>query len=136
MFIRRIVLVLLVLNYSVGLAQAEWEEITGSDKVTVYIDPTTHRIDKKSGLVKMWILYDSFTVTKLSERSSFLSFRSHVQYDCNEERVRSLEASYFEGHMADGKVVFSSSTEGQWYPVAPGSIGETLWELACSIAKT
>jgi len=135
MFIRRIVLVLLVLNYSVGLAQAEWEEITGSDKVTVYIDPTTHRIDKQSGLVEMWILYDSSTVT-LSEQSSFLSFRSYIQYDCNEERVRSLRSSYFEGHMADGKVVFSSSSEGQWYPVAPGSIGETLWELACSIAKT
>ena len=139
MFIRRIVLVLLVLSCSGGLAKAEWLKImtvSNSDGFTVYGDFTTHRIDKKSGLVKMWILYDSFTVTKLSERSSFLSFRSHVQYDCNEERVRSLEASYFEGHMADGKVVFSSSSEGQWYPVAPGSIGETLWELACSIAKT
>lgn len=136
MFIRRIVLVLLVLSCSVGLAQAEWEEVTGSDNVTVYIDPTTHLIDKQSGLVKMWILYDSTTATKLSERSSFLSFRSHVQYDCNEERVRSLQASYFEGHMANGKVVSSNSTEGQWYPVAPGSIGETLWELACSISKT
>jgi len=136
MFIQRIVLVLIILSCSVGLAQAEWEEVAGSDNVTVYIDPTTHRTDKKSGLVKMWVLYDSTIVTKLSERSSFLSLRSHVQYDCNGERVRSLQASYFEGHMADGKVVFSSSTEGQWHPVAPGTIGETLRELACSIGKT
>jgi len=130
-----IVLVLLMLSCSVGPAQAGWEEVAGSDNVTVYVDPTTHQVDTKSGLAMMWVLYDAKTVNKLSERSSFLSLRSQIQYDCNEERARSLQASYFEGHMADGEVVLSSSTEGKWYPLAPGSIGEKLRELACSIAR-
>ena len=82
----RIVLVLLVLSSSVGLAEAEWEKVYGPDsESTVYIDPSTRRVDKKSGLVKMWVLIDFKTAQKVQEES-FLSLRTQQQYDCKEEK--------------------------------------------------
>ena len=137
MFIRRIVLVLIILSCSVGLAQAEWEEVAGSDNVTVYIDPTTHRTDKKSGLVKMWVLFDYKTRQRVSEAEPwYLSVRRQEQYNCKEERMRSLAWTFFTDNMADGKAIHShSTTEEVWTPVAPGSIAKDLWNVACGTAK-
>ena len=135
----QIVLVLLVLSGSVGLAQAEWIEITrsSSDQVTIYADPTTYRFDKKSGLVKMWVLFDYKTRHRVSEAEPwYLSVRRQEQYDCKEERMRSLAWTFFSDNMADGKVIRShSTTEEVWIPVAPDSIAKDLWKLACGTAK-
>jgi len=125
-------LAILVMGCSVGLAQAEWWEATRSTSggLTAYIDPTTIRIDQKHELVKMWALYDFKTVEKFHQ-ASYLSLKSQQQYDCIEGRSRTLAQSFFEGYMGDGDVVFTDSTERSWNPVAPGSMGESLWRLAC-----
>jgi hypothetical protein len=34
--------------------------------------------------------------------------------------------------MGSGHVVYSNSNERNWEPVAPHSINEALWEVACS----
>ena len=83
MVIRRIVLALLVLSCSDGLAHAEWMEISSptSDNVaTIYLDPTTYRVDKKSGLVKLRFLFDLKTVQKIFGRG-FLPMRAQQQFD-------------------------------------------------------
>lgn len=137
MFIRRIVLVLLILFCSVGLAQAEWKEVstpTSDNGATMYLDPTTYRVDKKSGLVKIWFLFDLKTVQNIFGRR-FLSMRSLQQFDCKEERLRVLAQTYFDGNMANGKPVYSSSTEESWEHVAPGTNGEFLWKTACGTGK-
>lgn len=125
-------LAIVVLSWGVGLAQAEWLETTRSTSrgLTTYIDPTTIHIDHKHELVKMWALYDFKTVQKFHQ-SSYLSLKSQQQYDCTEGRSRTLAQSFFEGNMGDGDVVFADSTERSWNPVAPGSMGESLWRLAC-----
>ena len=82
MFIRRIVLVLLVLTCSVGLAQAEWRElatISTSGGPTIYGDPTTLRLDTERRLAKMWVLYDFKTVQK-SSKGAYLSMRELWQW--------------------------------------------------------
>jgi len=134
MFIR-IVLIPLVLSCSVGLARADWIMLRGasSGDFTVYIDPSTHRIDKKTGLVKMLILYDLKTVPTRFQ-APYLSMMGHEQYDCKEEQSRVLTTAFFNGHMAKGKVVLNSSAEGTWQTVAPGSANEALWTMACAIA--
>ena len=129
MFIR-IVLVLLVLSCRVGLAQAEWKEAAGSDNFTVYIDPTSYRIDKKNGQVKLWVLYD-FKTTQKDYMMPFLSIRVLNQYDCKEGRSRTLAQSLFDGNMANGDMVSNNSNERTWEPIAPGTIGKSLWKLAC-----
>lgn len=136
MFIR-IVLVLLVLSWSVGLAQAEWKKLTESPNfggVIVYVETTSFRIDKGSGLVKMWILYD-FKTSQEGYQVPYLSMRIQRQYDCKQGRAQMLAQSFFGDHMAKGDVISTESPEGTWMPVGPGTIGKSLWELACSNSK-
>lgn len=136
MFIR-IVLVLLVLSWSVGLAQAEWKKLTDSPNFggfIVYVETTSFRIDKRSGLVKMWILYD-FKTSQEGYQVPYLSMRIQRQYDCKQERARMLAQSFFGDHMAKGDVISTVSPEGTWMPVGSGTIGKSLWELACSNSK-
>ncbi len=136
MFIR-IVLVLLVLSWSVGLAQAEWKKLTDSPNFggfIVYVETTSFRIDKGSGLVKMWILYD-FKTSQEGYQVPYLSMRIQRQYDCKQERARMLAQSFFGDHMAKGDVISTESPEGTWMPVGSGTIGKSLWELACSNSK-
>ena len=49
--------------------------------------------------------------------------------------MRSLAWTFFRENMAHGKVIRShSTTEEVWTPVAPNSIAEALWKLACGTA--
>ena len=134
MFIRQIALALLILSCSAGLAQAEWTKVmTGSDAggYILYFEPTSLRIDKKAGMVKMWLLYDFKTAQKDEKDDSYLSLRFERQYDCKQERARTLAQSLFDGNMARGKEISNDSTERPWEIVAPDSIGQTLWVMAC-----
>src|SRR5262249_498229 len=129
MFIQRAILVLLVLSYSVGLAQAEWVELTSSASgdFTVHVDHATIRADKQTGLVQMWVLknFQKAQEWRPDKSQSFLSVKTHMQFDCKEEqRFRPLAIAFLEGNMADGKVIFSDSMEEKWKPVARDSITE------------
>ena len=131
MFIR-IVLVLLVLSCGVCLAQAEWTKVMTDSEAggyTLYFETTSLRIDNK--MVKMWLLYDFKTDQKDEKDVSYLSLRFQREYNCKQERARTVAQSLFDGNMARGKEISSDSIERPWEPVAPGSIGETLWFMAC-----
>ena len=136
MFIRRIILVLLVLSCSVGLAQAEWKKLIDSPTfggLTVYIEPTSVHVDKGSGLVKLWILYD-YKTGQEGFPARYLSLKLQRQYDCKQERARMLAQSLFGGNMAQGDVIYES-TDGEWISVGPGTIGQALLGFACSNSK-
>jgi len=118
-----------LLVLSSGPAYAEWVLVSGgiSDqvKMSVYTDPDTIR--RKGDLVKMWHLYDFKTMMS----GSFLSFKAQREYDCTEERSRTLATTYFSGNMGTGKMVGTNSDETKWIPDSPGSVGEGLWNAAC-----
>jgi hypothetical protein len=125
-------IMLLVLNS--GPAYAEWVEIsntTGAEGYTLYVDPDSIR--RKEDLVKMWDLKDYKLAQRLAGTSNFyLSIRRQQQFDCAEERIRGLAYTWFSGNMANGDVVdMANSDEGKWSPVAPGTIGRSMWEVGC-----
>jgi hypothetical protein len=119
-----------VLLLSSGPAYAEWVLVTGDESgTTVYIDPSTIR--RKDALVGLWTLYDSKTVETIPE-GSFLSIKRQKEYDCAEERSRTLAETLFSGNMGKGKVVLINTAErSKWQPVQPGSIAQILWKHAC-----
>jgi hypothetical protein len=96
--------------------------------VTVYADPDSIR--RKGNLVKMWSLVDYKTIQTYSG-GAVLSAKGQSEYDCEEERTRVLGGITFSGIMGRGAVVASHSEKEQWVPVAPGSIGQLMWKLAC-----
>jgi len=95
----------------------------------VYIDPSTIR--RKDALVNLWTLYDSKTVETVAE-GSFLSIKRQKEYDCAEDRSRTLTETLFSGNMGKGKVVLINTDErSKWQPVQPGSIGQIIWNQVC-----
>lgn len=109
--------------------------MTGSETggYSLYFEPSSLRIDKRSGMAKMWLLYDFKTAQKddKDDRVSYLSLRFQREYDCKQERARTLAQSFFDGNMARGGEISNDSIERPWEGVVPGSIGENLWFMAC-----
>ena len=95
---------------------------------TVYVDPTTIR--RNSNLVKMWQFYDFKTVQTVGS-IRFLTAKEQWEFDCAEERSRVVARKEFSGNMGSGTMVSTNSQVGKWVPVIPGSIGQTVWKVAC-----
>jgi hypothetical protein len=128
---KRLLLIIIFLVLNSGPAIAEWAEIGFSKSYggyTIYADPSTIR--HRSGLVKMGALYNYRTV-QTDAGLSYLSRRTQQQYDCAEARYRFLSETYFSGNMGSGDEVYTNSYERKWEPVAPASVGQALWKLAC-----
>ena len=70
-------------------AWAEWVKVSESDGLTGYVDPATIR--KNGNLRRVWEIQDlKARGTKFGE----LSRRVLNEYDCKEERMRTLSATF------------------------------------------
>ncbi len=110
------------------VAYAEWVEIGITDEATVYADPAT--IQRKGDVAKMWHLRDFKTNQTVLKKSS-LSSRSQDEYDCRAARRRALASTSFSGSMGSGTIRSSYSIKGKWEPVPPGTMTQSLWNVAC-----
>jgi len=118
------------LVWSSGPAYAEWVLFDENDRgMSTYVDPDTIR--RKGDMVKVWALTD-YTIIRTVAGQSLLSSKHLNEFDCAGERIRLLAFSNFSDNMGSGKLVFSNSDEQQWEPIEPGSVGQTLWKVACS----
>ena len=119
-----------LLLLSSGPAYAEWVSIGANNQRgrTVYTDPDIIRL--KGDVVTMWSLNDYRTRQTMGS-TSYLSYKVETEYDCAEERIRTLASTFFSGNMGSGEVVYSISKEGQWQLLEPGSLGQSEWEVAC-----
>ena len=118
----------LMLLVTAGAASAEWTLEDFSVELIQYVDRATIR--RNGNLVKMWEMSDYNTV-QTAYGISFLSGRTQWEFDCNEETIRRLAFSLFNGKMSAGTNVSSNSDGGKWLPIQPGSVAETLWKIAC-----
>lgn len=127
--IRKAVIVAMLAVVS-GSAVAEWVEITRTDSETIYINPATVR--KTGDVVKLWVLVDFRKAKSFDESKAYLSEQMQTEYDCKEERRRTLYFIQHSKNLGAGEVVYSgTSLNKDWNPVAPGSLGETAWKFAC-----
>ena len=113
---------------SSGPAYGEWMSVVIVDNTTVYVDQDTIR--RKGELVKVWVLAD-FATALTFEGIVSLSATSQEEYDCLEDRTRTVVLTYFSGHMGFGNVNHSDSAESKWGPVAPGSVAQLLLRVVC-----
>ncbi len=112
---------------------AEWTDVAGNDAagLTKYVD--LEKINRQSNKVKMWQLSDFKTVQIFAEDNTrYLSSVSRYEYDCEEETARQLDLYWYSGNMRGGEVVYShSNIQNQAESIVPGSVGETLYKIAC-----
>ena len=81
--------------------------------------------------MKVWALTDYTTRQTVADRS-FLSSKTHNEFDCAEERQRELAVTWFSSKMGTGNGVWTNFDETMWRPVAPGSVGQGVWNFACA----
>lgn len=132
---RKAVLMMLLAVVS-NSAMAEWREIGGNNKYTVYINPKILWQDGK--IAKMWHLFDYKAVRSSNCHIDYISSILQYEYDCKEEKFRSVYLSAHSEHMGQGEssVVHSSPYPDKWEPVVPGSFGKTLFNMACGVEKS
>jgi len=127
----RKVLLMVLLAVVSNSAVAEWAFVSGNrGVVTAYADLATIR--KIGNKVKMWSMYDYSAVQEGADGKSFLSIKFQDEYDCKEEKIIGLASSFFSENMNRGEVVYSSYSPSNWRPVAPGSINESMFKVACT----
>ena len=126
-YMKRLLLGLMMLMTATA-ASAEWTIAGGNAAADSYVDRATIR--RNGDLVKMWDLGD-FKKMRTVQSYSYLSHKSQQEHDCKEEKIRTLAFLWFSGQMGNGNVVYSNSNPGEWTPISPESIGESLWKIAC-----
>jgi surface-adhesin protein E len=126
---KRLVWITLFLLSS-GPAYAEWVKVgfSQAEGSSTYVDPGTIR--RNGALVKIWYLLDSLQ-SRTVQQSQYLSQKAQAQIDCAEERMRVLTFTNYSGNMGNGNVVYTNNDESEWTAVAPGTVGEVLWNFAC-----
>lgn len=107
---------------------AEWLEVERSEIQTTYADPAVVRSGWNR--VQMSLLSDYKNPRKYEGRS-FLSVIAQNEYKCKDRQTQVLGYSLHAGHMGEGEVIFSKADTGKWEAVAPGSMDEALWKIAC-----
>ena len=118
----------LVLMLSASSAWAEWTKMFEMESRTKYLDLSTIR--HSGHLVKVWELDDYKTLQTVGG-ISYLSTKVQMQYDCQEENIRTLAFSLFSKNMGNGKLIDSSFVHQEWIPVQPESAGEALFKALC-----
>lgn len=113
-------------------AAAEWVSVGETDDLNVYVDPAS--ITRNGNTVKMLALFDYKKPGEISE-GTYRSSRMEDEYDCENEQRRRVFLSAHSGQMGDGDVVLRNPRPGNWRLVLPDSMGERLWETACTEAS-
>ena len=118
---------LLLSLFVTGAAWAEWREVDKTDSFTFYIDLATLR--KEDNLRKIWLLANA---TQRSVTGS-ISTLSKYEYDCKNDRYRSLAFSAYSEPMATGKMIDSINGEPTvWREIVPESSGYLVSKIVCA----
>ena len=128
---KRLLLILPLILLNSAPAIAEWTPVYEISQMatTVSVDPDT--IQRKGDLAEAWILYDS-KITQTGRGGPLRSTKTQGEFNCKAWQSRILAIMDFSGNEASGKVVYRNMEEQQWEPVRPGTLGSTLWKVACN----
>src|SRR5262245_210888 len=122
---------LLVLNS--GLVYAECMVLGSSGECnngTInYAD--LERRQRAGHLARMWNLYD-YTTAQTFRRKSYLSVKEQREYHCQQVTYRTLTFSLYAEHLGNGNIVGLDTKTRKWRLIAPESVAEKEWKVACS----
>ena len=131
-------IVMLLLTVVSGSATAAWVLVGKTEISTLYAEPS---MPQQGDVVKMWNLSD-FNVSHIFNATSggptYSSLIRQEEFNCKEERMRTLYLEFNTRNMGGGNVVYSNSTRSGWTQVGPApedsasrSTGRLFFELAC-----
>ena len=122
-------IILLLLTLASCTAVAGWVEVGGNETATTYADSGTIR--RSGTTVKMWHLLDYEIARRIEGIRPYLSIKMLDEYDCAQQRTRTLSILLHAANMGAGEVLGSVNDPGDWRPVLPDTLVQTLREFAC-----
>jgi hypothetical protein len=107
------------------LAFAEWEAVDENFLAVVYIDPD--KVRASSVYPQAWHLID------LRERAKTgaMSRLALMEYDCHDQRRRTLAFASKSEAMGEGKTLFTSAVSTPWKPVSGDTVAEKVLGMLC-----
>jgi hypothetical protein len=128
--LKQLALVLLLSAVFSGSAAAEWTLIgpSGGSEAKYFVTYADYATIRKTGnKVKMWVLFNYPTAQSAPQGKTYLSQKSHEEYDCKEETERTLYLVFLSGPMGTGDPISTTDSLGvKPSPVVPRSVGEAL----------
>jgi hypothetical protein len=119
-------LVFMALALGLGTAQAAWTYMGHLDGHAVLIDRNSIELKKRNALVWMLTNYSSVTATQL------LSATTHLEFDCDKNKVRYLQFYGYEGQMQSGARLISKTQSSVYVPVETGTVMKSFQQIACT----
>jgi hypothetical protein len=120
----RLLAILLLLACS-GPARAQWERVTETQEMSLYVAPSS--ITRNGNTRRFWQLSDYKSPDGNGDRSA----RVLTEFDCKKQRTRSLKWAYFRGPMGSREMTAWRTKPERWMPVEPGTLGQSIGRLVC-----
>ncbi len=121
---KRLMLALIALTFSATVAAA-WVKVGEDVNYEAFIDPDTIRMN--GNFRKAWLIRN----LKMKEKAG-QSDRLQMEYDCKEERERTLYWSFHSARFAGSELLKLDIDETKWSPVPPYTIEWDILKLVCS----
>lgn len=110
---------------------ADWVEVAFSDGGVIHhIDPTTIR--KEGNFSKVWTMENLPSARTMGDINNVWSMRSRMEFDCKQERRRSLSISAHSERYARGETLGQENSPTQWIDLPPNSVGIIILNRVCN----
>ncbi len=123
------ILITVIITLTVLVSQdclAFWMKVTETMDVSVYADTgTIVRIGRNK---RMDVLYD----LRASDSSGQRSIRSFAEFDCDNNREKSINAVGYSERMGTGKVVRTMDYPSEWIPTQSNKNEQQLLYFVCA----
>lgn len=120
-----LVLAAIALTFSASVA-AEWLKVGQTENYDLFIDPDT--ISSDGDLRKSWEIRNLKMQSRAGESDQY-----RMEYDCKEEKSRTLYWSVHSGHFALGELTKLGLETSYWNPIRRYTIDWDLLKLVCSM---
>lgn len=78
----------------------------------------------------MWTLA-SYKNVMQQENISYMSIKQKNEFDCPSKKLRKIGLIAYDAPTGNGNIVLSKYENAEFRSIDPGSIGESLWSIAC-----
>ncbi len=119
----------ILLTLATAPAWAEWTKVGETAGSVHYLDAAT--ISKDGNLRRVWEIQD----LKAHLPTGEVSRRAMSEYDCTEQRFRTLSVTDFMGPMATGEILLTGrdpESFRNWHAIPQGTIAQLMLKFVCA----
>ena len=106
---------------------AAWKQIYENGQLVYYIDAEGFQKTGRSALSSLL----EYKVPQVIGGAQVWSIVTHMQLSCDQDRMVTIDNTFYALKMGAGPVVESQPSGDGWHAPQPGSLGGLVWNAAC-----